>query len=200
MLSTLAQKKNRYINCDEPQIAAPLLEHEIYLKLEEFEIGEADGMELNSWIERLYASHTQKRNQYRPTWHKDRQEAEKALDVLDEKLEAGMISDARYRLRAAYHESVITRTTELLEAEDIDTNIWLELARETFSSVTNIGEVFLSANDDKKRQIMTFVGSNWYLGMKKVDSTPRRPIDLFHISNRKTNWRARPDLNRRSPP
>jgi hypothetical protein len=46
------------------------------------------------------------------------------------------------------------------------------------------------ANDKERRQLMMFIGSNWYLSNKKVDLTPRRPIDLLHKSNRNTDWRA----------
>lgn len=80
-------KKNRLVVCDEPQIAAPLLENEIHLKLKEFEINEFEAKELYNYVERLYGSYISKKNQYRPAWLKDRQEAEKALDLLDQKLE-----------------------------------------------------------------------------------------------------------------
>ncbi len=39
-----------------------------------------------------------------------------------------------------------------------------------------------------------------YLGNKKVRFTPRKPYDLLVNRTENTDWRARPDLNRRSPP
>jgi hypothetical protein len=62
------------------------------------------------------------------------------------------------------------------------------------------GEVFKIANDEERRKLMIFLGSNWYLGNKKVTLTPRKPLDLLHSSNRNQDWRARPDSNRRSSP
>lgn len=123
-----------------------------------------------------------------------------ALDILDDKLESGTITDERYKLRAAKHEETIARTNQLLEGSGTDASRWLELAKETFSSVVNLREVLQDANDQEKRQLMIFIGSNWYLGNKKVALTPRKPLDLLHVSNRGTDWRARPGSNWRSPP
>ncbi len=138
-------------------------------------------------------------------WLKNQQaEAEKKLDTLDKKLEAGVMSDERYMARSTEHEQTIARTKKLLSGCSKDAERWLELASELFTGVTNIGEVFEEADDAEKRHLMLYLGSNWTLSNKKVELTPREPLDLLHISNRKTAdetfWRARPDLNRRSPP
>lgn len=77
---------------------------------------------------------------------------------------------------------------------------WLELAKETFTGVTNIGDVFEMANYEERRRLMSFLGSNWTLGNKKVALTPREPLSLLHSATRNPNWRARPDSNRRSSP
>jgi hypothetical protein len=66
----------------------------------------------------------------------------------------------------------------------------LELAKETFSSVTNIGDVFDMANDEERRRLMMYIGSNWYLTNKKVVLTPREPLSMLRQSTVKTNWRA----------
>ncbi len=106
------------------------------------------------------------------------------------------MSDERYKLRAAKHEADIARTTELLKATDTDADRWLELAKETFSGAVNLGEVFQEADDQEKRQLMMFVGSNWYLTNKKVALTPREPLSLLRHNSENLNWRARPDSNR----
>jgi hypothetical protein len=102
--------------------------------------------------------------------------------VLDEKLETGVMTDERYKARAAQHESVIARTTKLLNGTNEDAERWLELSNETFTGVTNIGDVFEMANDEERRRLMMFLGSNWYLSNKKVALTPRKPLDLLHSS------------------
>lgn len=193
-------KKNRKIVCKEPQIASPRLEKQIKLKASEFEITENDAAECKHWVQELYDSHVAKKNQYIPVWLSDQKAAQQALDTLDEKLEARVISDDRYKARAAQHQTTLARTKELLASSNDDAKRWLELSNETFSGVVNIGEVFEMANDDERRRLMMFLGSNWYLGNKKVALTPRKPLDLLHVSTRNPDWRARPDSNRRSPP
>lgn len=193
-------KKNKRIKCDEPQISGGVLEQEIRTKLQEYELSKIDAVECARLLEVHYEAYINKKNSYMPVWQKELNASLKALAILDEKLEQGVIADERYKLRATEHETTLARTKSLIAASETDAKRWLELAKETFAGVTNIGEVFSVANEEERRQLMMFVGSNWYLTNKKVDLTPRRPIDLLHISNRKTVWRARPDSNRRSPP
>ena len=137
---------------------------------------------------------------YSDVWKHDLKQAEKALDVLDDKLERGVMTDERYQLRAAKHQSVVVRTTKLLNSSSQDAERWLELCNETFSSFTNIGEVFELANDEERRQLMLYLGTNWTLSNKKVALTAREPLNYLHKATRKSDWRARPDSNRRSSP
>jgi site-specific DNA recombinase len=193
-------KKNKKIKCKEPQLSDKLLETEVLANMQKYEITEADGKECSRWLDHHYKEFIKERTRYRPLWLQDLRQAKSALDVLDSKLESGTISDERYKQRAAKHETEIARTTKLLKAADTDADRWLELAKETFSGVVNLGEVFQEADDREKRQLMIFVGLNWHLGNKKVVLTPRKPLDLLSVSDRNPNWRARPDSNRRSPP
>lgn len=110
------------------------------------------------------------------------------------------MTDERYKKRAAKHTETLARTKQLLSAANTNAEAWLELAKETFNSITNIGDVFEMANDVERRRLMMYIGSNWYLTNKKVVLTPREPLNLLSVSDRNLVWRARPDLNRRSPP
>ena len=193
-------KKNKKIKCKEPQLSDKLLEAEVLVNMQNYEISEADGEECSYWLDQHYSEFIKERTRYKPMWLKDLKQAKSALETLDDKLESGTMSDERYKLRAAKHEADIARTTQLLKATDTDADRWLELAKETFSGVVNLGEVFQEADDQEKRQLMMFVGLNWHLGNKKVVLTPRKPLDLLSVSDRNPNWRARPDSNRRSPP
>ncbi len=193
-------KKNKKIKCAEQQLSNQRVEEEVLSHMQEFEISEADGKECSRWLEQHYNEFVKERIRFKPLWLKDMRQAQVALDTLDDKLESGTITDERYKLRAAKHEETIARTSQLLEDSGTDASRWLELAKETFSSVINLGEVFQDASDQEKRQLMIFIGSNWYLGNKKVTLTPRKPLDLLHVSNRSTDWRARPGSNWRSPP
>lgn len=193
-------KKSRQVHCDEHQVSGALMEQEVNSRMAEFEISKADGAECNLWLDRFHADYMAKKNQYKPVWLEDRKAAQQALEILDEKLEKGVITDERYKARAAKHESIVARTTELLSAANTDAERWLELGKETFATVINLGDVFEMANDKERRHLMMLVGSNWYLGNKKVELTPRDPLDLLRHTDKNTNWRARPDSNRRSPP
>ena len=193
-------KKSKKIKCGEQQVAANDLEQDIEANMREYEITEADGVECSGWLDRHYKDYLKKTHQDRPQWLRDRQKAQKALDVLDEKLENGVITDERYKERSAIHAETLARTNKLLNTANTDAERWLELAKQTFNSVVNIGDVFEMANDTERRQLMMYVGANWYLTNKKVALTPRKPLNLLHNRASDTSWRARPDSNRRSPP
>ena len=193
-------KKSKKIKCKEPQLSDKLLEAEVLANMQKYEITEADGKECSYWLDQHYKEFIKERTRYKSLWLQDLRQAKSALDVLDSKLESGTMTDERYKLRASQHEATIARTNKLLQSNNTDAEAWLELAKETFSGVVNLGEVFQEANDQEKRQLMIFVGSNWYLTKKKVALTPREPLSLLRQSSENPNWRARPDLNRRSPP
>jgi site-specific DNA recombinase len=193
-------KKNTKIVCEEAQISSQVIEAEITARMHEFELSDKNAKECLTWLERFHRDYMHQKNQYRPVWLDEQRNAKKALDTLDEKLEQGVIADERYKARAATHQETLARTTAQLGKSDTDANRWLELAKETFTSAVDLGEVFSVANNDERRRMMMLVGSNWYLGNKKVELTPRRPFDLLRHSSDNMLWRTRPDLNRRSPP
>lgn len=183
-------KKSKTIKCDEPQLSDKVLETEIMTNMKQYEITEADGKECAYWLDHHYAEFIRERNRYKPMWLKDLKLAQTSLNILDEKLENGTMTDERYKLRASKHESTIARTNALLQSSNTDAEAWLELAKETFSGVVNLGEVFQEANDEEKRQLMISIGLNWHLGNKKVVLTPRKPLDLLSASDRNPNWRG----------
>ncbi len=193
-------KKNKRVACKEPQVASKELEEGIWANLAEYELSESDAVECKVWVQQLFNSHVKKQNQYKPLWLLDQQKARAALDTLDEKLEVGTITDERYKARAEKHEETLARTKRLLEGSSSDAKAWLELSNEVFSRAVNIGNVFKEANDEERRELMKYIGSNWYLSNKKVALTPREPLSALRHSAENPNWRARPDLNRRSPP
>ncbi len=193
-------KKNKAFDCKEPQIASTELEQEIKTSLTDYELTEDDANECKAWIQQLFNGHIKKQNQYKPLWLLDQQKARTALDTLDEKLEVGTITDERYKTRAEKHEETLARTKRLLEGSSSDAKAWLELSNEVFSRAVNIGEVFEEANNEERRELMKYVGSNWYLSNKKVALTVREPLNALRHKNENPNWRARPGSNRRSPP
>lgn len=169
-------------------------------ELAKYEITPADSEICKLLVRNVYDDYKKGQGRYEEVWRHDLRESQKALDVLDDKLEAGVITDECYKARSAKHSEIVARTTELLSKANTDAERWLELATETFTGVVNIGEVFDEATDEEQRELMKRLGLNWTLSNKKVAVTPRQPLNLLHVSNRNQSWRARPDLNRRSPP
>jgi len=78
-------KKNRKIVCKEQQVSDIELEQDIEARMREYEITEYDGNECRSWLERHYNDYIKKHDQHRPQWMRDKQKAQKALEILDEK-------------------------------------------------------------------------------------------------------------------
>lgn len=119
-----------------------MLERDIEAKLRDYEISEKDGAECAMWLERHYNDYILKRNRHRPLWVKQQLEARKALGTLDEKLEKGVITDERYRIRAAKHEPTLARTEQQLNNSNTDAERWLELANRCLAALL-IWEMYL---------------------------------------------------------
>lgn len=183
-------KKSKKTVCRESQIVSNELDKRIKSQLKNYELSEEDAKQCKFWIQQLYESHTKKQNQHKPLWIFEQKKARSALDILDEKLEQGTISDDRYKMRAMQHEETLARTNRLIEGSVSEAKAWLELSNEVFSRAVNIGEVFDKANDQERRELMKHVGSNWYLSNKKVALTPRKPLHLLHNRASDTSWRA----------
>ena len=189
-------KKSKAIKCKDPQISNAEIEAEILARASDFEIDTETAKVCKGLVHNLFDDYKTQQNRYMEVWKQDQKEAKKALDLLDSKLEKGVMSDERYVLRSARHEQTIARTTELLKGSDKDAERWLELANELFDGVTNLGEVFQEANDEDRNKLMMYLGSNWTLSNKKVALTPREPLSLLCHNSYESDWRARPDLNR----
>ncbi len=113
-------------------------------------------------------------------WEERKLAAEKALDKLDESLENGIMDDERYKKRSAIHSEVIRQMNENLSKSNKDAERWLELAKEVFNSVVNIGDVFEKANNEERRRLMELIGSNWILKDKNLKLIPRTPYESLY--------------------
>lgn len=193
-------KKSKRIVCREKQVSDALLSLEVQCNMRDFQISDSDAVECYGWLAQFRDDYVQEKNKNIVRWRQEKRNAEKALDVLDEKLESGVMDDDRYTKRGAVHEATIVRLTKNMNEDDNRATAWFELAKDVFSQSINLGEVFEMANPQERRRLMSLVGSNWALGNKKVELTPRRPFDLLRHCDENTSWRARPDSNRRSSP
>lgn len=193
-------RKNTRIECKEPQVSARLIEDSVISDLANHTISEQAGLECIKLIEAYHEDYINRQSTYLETWKHDLKEAEKTIDLLDEKLVNGTISDERYEKLVIKYENTAKKLKHLIGASGKDADLWLELAKEVFSTSVNLSSVFTKAELNERRRLMMAVGSNWYLGNKKVTFTPRKPYDLLVKCDNDSSWRARPDLNRRSPP
>ena len=193
-------KKSKVVKCAEHQVSLDKLQPQISTVMHDYQISAENAALCYSWIKKFHAEYFRTKNQYVDEWIKDQRSAQKALDILDEKLESGVITDERYRARSTIHQNTLDRTTDLLAKATTEADNWLELAKELFADLVDIGDAFEVASEIDKRKLMLRLGSNWTLSNKKVTLTPIEPLGLLHKSNVHTDWRARPDLNRRSPP
>ena len=193
-------KKNTHIECAEPQVSAQLIENSIISGLANHTISEHAGAECLKLVEAYHEDYISRQSSYLETWKHDLREAESKIDLLDEKLVNGTITDERYGKLVAKYEDTSHNLRHLIGSSGKDADLWLELAREVFSTSINLSTVFTKAEVIERRRLMMAVGSNWYLGNKKVTFTPRKPYDLLVKCDNDSSWRARPDLNRRSPP
>ena len=94
---------------------------------------------------------------------------------------------------------MIARTAKLFNDTDGQVEERSELASKAFRKAVNIREVF-EASDEGKLKKRILIGLNRKLSNKKVVLVLREPLNALHETSSDTIWRARPDLNRRSPP
>jgi site-specific DNA recombinase len=137
-------------------------------------------------------------------WLERRKQANKAIDEFSDLLGEGKMSRERY-------ERLTTKHFQTIEVADSKTTAYtsnaarqLELTTKFFEGALNIVDTFKKANPSERIEFLIELGSNWELDNKKVLFTPRKPYDFLvnRTSNNslKTDWRARPDSNRRSSP
>ena len=193
-------KKSKSIMCKEPQISESDLEIQLTQQLSLISINESEAQECFQLIKSYHKEMVNNRNTMREVWMKDNREARSKLDKLLDMRLSGELTEAEFMRHKQEDSELEARTNELLNDSTQDANAWLELAEEFFSGTVNIVDTFELATDDEKDRMLQAIGSNWTLGNKKVRLTPRKPYDLLLNRTNSSNWRTRPDSNRRSPP
>ncbi len=110
------------------------------------------------------------------------------------------INEIEFKEYRSEYQERLDRTESLISDVNQTASAWLELAEGFFSNLVALRDTYDLAEDDEKRRMLQFLGSNWVLQSKKVAFSPRKPYDLLLNVDENKNWRARPDSNRRSPP
>ena len=193
-------KKSRKIKCRDPQISSSELEDQVLEYLSQIEITKEDSEQCIKLLRRFHNELVESNNTRLDDWRKRQKELEKKQSrILDMRMNEELSSD-EFKSEKYKVSSDLARTTELINDVHTNADAWLETAEEFFTGAVSLVDVFKVATDEEKRALAIEIGSNWELGNKKVLFTPRKPYDLLVNRTDSSNWRARPDLNRRSPP
>ncbi len=193
-------RKSKKISCKEPQASAVEIETEVSSQLDKIVIRPEEA-EVCLKLLRHYHQETVENQSHRLSeWRRDQARTEKRLvKLLEMRVDGELDHDEFMNEKKRLNDSLV-RTKEQIEKVHTNADEWLELAESFFSSTVTLAETFKIANHDEKRKLLTEIGSNWELGNKKVLFTPRKPYDLLINRTDSSNWRTRPDSNRRSPP
>lgn len=193
-------KKSKTIDCKEPQISEAKLEDLILEEISSIVINEEEAATCIELLRKYHDEQTNNRVTQLEIWKKDQLEARKKMDRLLDLRVNDEIDAEQFNSYKQRYEDTLARTAALIADTNTDANEWLELAEEFFSNTVTLVDTFKVATVEEKRRLLMELGSNWVLSNKKVRFTPRKPYDLLINRTSKTDWRARPDLNRRSSP
>ena len=193
-------KKNKSIKCLEPQISEHELGIQIIEQLRKVKLTQNECSLALDYVRQFHEEYVNSKNKMLKSWKKDADEARVSLDRLLSLRMDNEIDSETFRDRKQKYEAALARTKQLIDGGDSNASKWLELAEEFFTGASTIVDTFEKAPDDQKRRMLIEVGSNWQLQQKKALFTPRKPYDLLVNRTENTNWRARPDSNRRSSP
>ncbi len=194
------RKSKKKLKCKEPQITGALLESQLISLIKPIRISEQDAAHCIQLLRKFHKELTENRTIKLTGWrHEQKTIEQKQARLLTMRMDEEITREQFAALKTPLDDQLV-RTKELINAAHTDANDWLELAEEFFSSAVTLVDTFQMANDEEKRQLLLELGSNWKMSNKKVRFTPRKPYDLLVNRTETTDWRARPDSNRRSPP
>ena len=192
-------RKSKFVACKEPQISEAALEKQIIEEFSKLTINKSEAQKCIELLKKHHTESVKNRNQYLDVWAKDLKDVRMKLDSLLDMRMNDEISESQFKAKQTSLVEIEVRTEQLISQSNIDANDWLELADSFFSKAVTLVDDFEEASIEEKKRIMLTIGSNWTLSNKKVRLTPREPFDSMFNRTKFTNWRARPDLNRRSP-
>ena len=193
-------RKSKKVSCKVPQINANNLDEILGEELTPYVLTQAEAAICLELLHKFHNEFVEERHNRLSTWRDQAKDAEQKLDKLLELRMAEEINSEEYaKLKVRYEQTLNTAKSSMAASNQSATS-WLELAENFFSKSVSLYDEYRSSNEEEKRSLLLEVGSNWYLGNRKVRLTPREPYDLLGNRTSNPNWRARPDSNRRSPP
>ncbi|CAM6000321.1 unnamed protein product [Sphagnum balticum] len=193
-------RKSKSIKCKDPQIAEADLIKQVHETIAQIRINKQEAAFCIKLLRKFHSEQVANRNTMLEVWKWDNAEARRNADELLEMRIKHEINSEQYATYKQRYEEILDRTNQLIGDSNHNANDWLELAENFFSGLVTLETSFDAASDENKRRMLLNLGLNWELKNKTVLFTPRKPYDLLLNRTEKSNWRARPDSNRRSPP
>ena len=199
----VCSRKSKAIKCIEPQVTETTVEQQAFDYMSKISLSPEESAACLELVKHFDKEDTKPISSV-SYWLERKKQADKAIDEFSDLLGEGVLTRERYDRLTEKHFKVLEQAESKTSAHTTNTARQLELTNKFFTGVVNILDTFKQADISEKREMLIEVGSNWILSNKKVLFTPRKPYDF--LANRTslvpsdTSWRARPDLNRRSPP
>ena len=193
-------RKSKKVVCKVPQINACNLDELFSEELAPITLTQEEAGYCLELLRKFHDEFVQERHHKLSTWKDQAKDAEQKLEKLLELRLAGEITSEEYAKLKSRYEQTLENAKRSMTASNQSASAWLELAEIFFSKSVSLYAEYREANEEEKRSLLLEVGSNWYLGNRKVRLTPREPYSFLANRTSDPDWRARPDSNRRSPP
>ncbi len=193
-------RKSKTIKCGEPQVTESMLEKQVFAYLDKISLTPEEAEACKEFVKHFDKDDNSKTISSVAYWLERKKQADKAIDEFSDLLAQGVLDRERYDRLTSKHFKVLETANSKTKAYSTNGERQLELTNEFFTGTVNILDTFKKAEVSEKRQLLIELGSNWVLNNKTVRFTPRKPYDLLINRTEYTDWRARPDSNRRSPP
>lgn len=172
--------------CSQPYVPQSILEELIYQELKSISVSD----DFRDWaLKYVWAAHGRE-TEARTTMYKNQQEAyntaQKKIDRLMDMHLQNLITAEEYRAkRETVQCDMASLKLKLADTED-RAKKWLELTEQAIFFANRAKKVFDEGNEEKRREIVMGLGSNFFLKDKKVQIELQEPFRLAKKANHKS--------------
>ena len=193
-------RKSKVIKCQEPQVGEADIEKQLFNHVGKVGLTAKEAEMCRQLVRHFDGEDHEKAESRVKYWVERKKKADKAIDELSVLLAEGVLDRERYDRLTGEHFKVLETAKSKTSAYATNTERRLELTDKFFSGAINVLDTFKKSDEAERRDLLLEIGLNWTLEAKTVQFTPREPYDILVNRTDYQSWRARPDLNRRSPP
>lgn len=137
------------------------------------------------WLQKEHAQEVTDRTSIKDNLQAVDKDVQSKVDVLLDKLLSGLISDAEYQEKK---DSLLLEQQNVrrrLQETDTRADNWLELSEKTFVFATYARHWFAHGDNQKKREILSALGSNLMLKDKKLLIYQHKPFRILNSMQEK---------------